>query len=175
LKKISSRAETLYVLPLEQRLEDKLILPLRQAYASHLLGNYLGTLALCGMIGEMLTIFKFEISNIKLARRKLSKDDEKSLFGYEFERLGQERRIEVLTVYKLIDKDSAKLLGKIRKIRNNYLHYWSRDHDQLENDSFQVLCATIDFVKNSFPQHFENGKVVLSPEVTQYLQQSTKI
>lgn len=160
---------TLYVIPLDKRLEEKLIVPLRQAYASFLLGNYLGTLGLCGMIGEMLAIFKFDISSLEIEGRIMSLDDQRALFGNNFERLGQERRIEVLHVYGVIKDDYARLLEKIRKIRNNYLHFWSRDHDQIENDAYQVLVATIEGIKKTFPQEFEDGKVLIGDEIVQYL------
>lgn len=167
-EKLLPISESLYVIPMDQRLDDKLVKPLRQAYASFLVGNFLGTLGLCGMISEMLVVFKYELSTPEISGRKMSQNDQKLLYGREFEQLGQERRIQVLQVYGAIDEEYAQLLEKIRKIRNNYLHFWSRDHEQIENDAYQAFDATIEVIKKTFPQEFKNGKVIVSKEILKY-------
>lgn len=167
--RLRALADSLHAIPTDQRLREKLIFPLREAFGSFLTGNFLGTLALCGMIGEMLAIFQFEISDIQIHNRGMTSEDQKHLFGNQFEKLGQERRIEILLLYRVIDEDYAKHLEKIRKIRNNYLHYWSNDHEQVENDAYQVFCSTIEVVKKTFPQEAEDGKVRISEAVHQYL------
>lgn len=173
-QRLAPTARRIVVIPIDVRLRDKLVSPLRQAYAAFLVGNFLGTLSLCGMIGEMLAIFKFEISNIKVNGQPLTADLQRSLFGHTFEKLGQERRIEILKTYNLIDSDGFADLEKIRKIRNNYLHYWTKDHESLENDAFQVFAATVDTILRFFPQQFTNGVMHLDPSIMKYLKYSDK-
>ncbi len=64
-KEISIEKQRLFAAPYEQRLLDKLIWPLRHAKAGYMVGNYLGTIALCGMVAEMVAILRFEISNFR--------------------------------------------------------------------------------------------------------------
>ncbi len=163
-------AQKLYALPADQRISDKLIAPLRQAYAAFLVGNFLGTLALCGMIGEMAAIFLFDVMGFQINGRVMTQDDQAGLFGDQFERLGQERRIRILRTYGVIKEDAAADLEKIRKIRNNYLHYWNKDRQALENDAFQVLVATIETILRLFPQTFEKGRMRLSRHIIKYLE-----
>ncbi len=162
-------ADKIKYIPAAPQITEKLIVPLRHAHATFLMGNFLGTLALCGTIGEMLTIFWFEISQFIINEKQMDLEDQKSVFGNEFEKLGQDRRINILEYYGVINKETASNLEKIRKIRNNYLHYWNKDHDSIENDAHQTYCATIESVLGIFPQTFEQGRIKLKSDVTQYL------
>lgn len=171
--KLDPIARRVIVVPSDLRISEKLVSPLRQAYVAFLVQNFLGTLSLCGMIGEMLAIFKFEISDFKINQNTMTDDIQKKLFGNTFEKLGQERRIDILKVYGLINDEAAAEFEKIRKIRNNYLHYWTKDHGQLENDALQVFVATIDAVLRIFPQIFVEGAMHVDPRIIKYLHRGT--
>src|SRR6266850_8189139 len=53
-REISTEDVRLSIVPNEERITDKLVAPLRHAKASYMVGNFLATLALCGMVAEML-------------------------------------------------------------------------------------------------------------------------
>ena len=57
-----------------------------------MLGNYAAVIAVCGMVAEMLAIFLWELSSVKL--------DEKLVFGCKFKKLRQERRVKMLQLSK---------------------------------------------------------------------------
>ena len=126
---IGTEPVRLVAAPAEERILDKLIWPLRHAKASYMVGNYLAVIALCGMVAEMVALLLWEVSVVQLNGRLLSDDDEKALFGTTFERLGQERRIQVLTVYGLINQETRGRFNTPKEIRRRYLHLWSRDHE----------------------------------------------
>jgi len=57
-KEISTEPQRLFAAPNEERIIRKLVIPLHSAKASYALGNYLGTIALCGMVAEMVTLLR---------------------------------------------------------------------------------------------------------------------
>ena len=64
-KEISKEKVRFFAAPAEERILNKLVWPLRNAKASYMVGNYLGTIALCGMVSEMVAILLFDISDFK--------------------------------------------------------------------------------------------------------------
>jgi hypothetical protein len=161
----------LAVVPAEQRLLDKLIWPLRHARASYCVGNFLGVIALCGTVAEMLAILVWDLSEPTLNGRRMTKADEKALLGGGgFERLGQERRVEVLSAYGLISLEAKTEFSAVREIRRRYLHLWSQDHDVLPADAIRTFQATVRLMALVLGQEFQHGKVVLSPRLVKYLE-----
>jgi hypothetical protein len=161
----------LAVVPAEQRLLDKLIWPLRHARGSYCVGNFLGVIALCGSVAEMLAILVWDLSEPTLNGRRMTKADEKALLGGGgFERLGQERRVEVLTAYGLIPPEAKTDFSTVREVRRRYLHLWSQDHEALPADAIRVFQATVRLVAVVLGQEFQQGKIVLSPRLAKYLE-----
>lgn len=112
-KKISIEKQRLFIAPADERILHKLIFPLRNAKASYMVGNYLGTISLCGMVAEMVAILLFEIYDFKLNNKNMNKRQQESLFGNTFEKLGQDRRVKVLHAYSIVDdkiKESFDLI-----------------------------------------------------------------
>ena len=68
-KEISIENPRLSIVPAEDRILEKLIWPLRHAKASFVIGNYLGTISLCGMVAEMVAILYFDISDVKIGMK----------------------------------------------------------------------------------------------------------
>jgi hypothetical protein len=167
---ISQEPKRIFAAPIEPRILNKLIWPLRHAKASYMVGNYLGTISLCGMVAEMVAILLFEISEIRLNNAAMTVDDEKALFGSAFERLSQERRAEILRGYGLIDSEIKSAFDLIRTKRRRYLHLWSQDHDALPADAVATYNAAIALVIRAIGQDIDEGKLVLNPELVKYLE-----
>jgi hypothetical protein len=165
-----STAVGLFFAPDEQRILDKLIWPLRNAKASFMVGNYLGTISLSGMVAEMVAMLLWEIADSQINGRSMTKDDEKLLFGSEFERLGQERRVSVLSAYGIIGDKTKSDFDKIRQIRRQYLHLWSHDHDRLPTDGVQSFHAAVSLVVIAIGQDVQDGMLVLNPQLVRYLE-----
>ncbi len=169
-KKISVEDPRLFAAPAEPHLLERLIWPLRHAKGSFLLGNLLGTISLCGMVGEMAAILIFDLSGVRLNEKVMDVVAQKQLFGSSFEKLGQERRIEVLRAYGMVDVAVADALDTIRVKRRRYLHLWSADHATLENDAIECYKAAVFVVVAALGLSVNNGKLVLREAVFEYLQ-----
>ena len=169
-KKISPEPVVLAVVPAEQRILDKLVWPLRHAKASYMVGNYLAVIALAGMVAEMVGLLRWEVAEISLNGRPMTAEDEKVLFGSTFERLGQERRLQVLSAYGLIDAVARGRFNTIRETRRGYLHLWSQDHDSLPGDAIKSYHAAVALVATTIGQEFRDGKVVISQPLVKYLE-----
>jgi hypothetical protein len=167
---ISSEPVRLFLAPAEQRILDKLIWPLRNAKASFVVGNYLGTISLSGMVAEMVAMLLWEITDAQINGRPMTKADETLLFGSKFEKLGQERRVAVLSAYGIIGDKTKSDFDKIREIRRRYLHLWSEDHDQLPTDGVQSFHAAVSLVVNAIGQDVQAGMFVLNPRLMRYLE-----
>jgi hypothetical protein len=168
-REISIEEARLFAAPNEQRILDKLIWPLRHAKAGYMCGNYLGTIALCGMVSEMVAILLFEISDFKLNNQPMSEKDQKAVFGSKFEKLGQERRIQILSSYCIIDDKINNSFNAIRDIRRRYLHLWSEDHNRLSSDAIICYKAAINVVVSVIGQNIEDGKIILNPSIMRHL------
>ena len=169
-KEISVEPTRLVAAPAEDRILTKLVWPLRHAKACYVAGNYLGTISLCGMVAEMVAILLFKISDITINGHKITRDDEIKLFGSEFEKLGQERRVDVLRTYNLIDELTENNLDLIRTKRRRYLHIYSQDHANLAPDAVGVFKAAVAVVTEIIGQDVHDGKIVLNPAIVKYLE-----
>lgn len=169
-RKISQEPKRIFAAPVESRILDKLIWPLRHAKASYMVGNFLGTISLCGMVAEMVAILFFEIAEIRLNNAIMTVDDEKALFGSPFEKLSQQRRVEILDGYGLIDSEAKSAFDLIRTKRRRYLHLWSQDHEALPADAIATYHAAITLVIRAIGQEIHEGKIILNPALVRYLE-----
>lgn len=170
-RQISTEPVRLFVAPDEQRILDKLIWPLRNAKSSFMVGNYLGTVALAGMVAEMVAMLLWQITDSQINGKTIEKEDEKLLFGCEFEKLGQDRRVSLLTAYGIIDAKTKAKFDTIRSSRRHYLHLWSQDHDRLPRDGVQCFHAAVSLVITAIGQDINDGRFVMNPRLLRYLDQ----
>lgn len=160
----------LFAAPFEERILDKLIWPLRHAKASYMVGNYLSVIALCGMVAEMVSLLAWSISETQLNGRLMTEADEKSLFGSTVEKLGQERRVQILWAYGLIDADGKRRFDTARETRRKYLHLWSQDHDSLPKDAVRIYHAALVLVVGVIGQDVQDGKILINSRLVKYLE-----
>lgn len=166
---ISVEKNRLPIAPGETALLDRLIWPLRDAKASYVMGNYLGTIALCGMVAEMAAVLAFDLYNEAEDPPRYSIKQQNELFGYPFEKLGQVRRMNVLASLGRIDADAQKAFESIRVRRNRYLHHWSQAHVELKQDAIACFDASIDVVVAVLGMKIVGGKLTFREEVFLYL------
>ncbi|HET8540109.1 MAG TPA: hypothetical protein VFL83_09595, partial [Anaeromyxobacter sp.] len=100
--------------PDEPSVLQKLVWPLHHALGSYCLADYLGCVALCGMVGEMVAILLWEISPYPRGTPPLGEREARQLFGSSFEKLGQERRVDVLRAFRLIDDATKTAFDELR-------------------------------------------------------------
>lgn len=168
-KEIAALNDPIPVAPAEPTILEKLVWPLRHAKGSYGLGSYLSCIALCGMVGEMVALLMWEISNVTLQNNPLDEAGERTLFGSTFERLGQERRTQVLLSFQRIDAETKRAFDTLRDIRRRYLHFLSQPHEQLAADARTAYEQALRVVTVVLGVAFEDGGIALRPDLMAYL------
>jgi hypothetical protein len=164
-KKITSDVQhhKLAILLAERNIRTKISLSMKAAVGCYVAANYLGTVAICGMICEMLAILEYELADNK------PKPNEEKLFGSSFEKLRQGRRIDVLRGLNVIDDEQDTLFRVPMSIRNRYLHRFSQSHEPIAEEALQAWSATPDLVLRTLKLRPSNGKIVISSKLSRYL------
>ena len=134
-----------------------------------MLGNNLGCISLCGMVGEMAAILIYDLSKFTVDGEPLNEARQVAVFGSKFEKLGQERRVTVLWGNRLIDDSLRSAFDKIRTIRRSYLHLWSASHASLEADAVECFKSAVVIVVSTLGLSVEDGKLIFRPQVLEYL------
>ena len=160
----------IFVVPNEKKILEKLVWPLRAAKSSFILSDYLGCIALCGMVCEMAIIFLFELTAIQATGKSLSAKQQKQSFGRTFEKLGQEKRIQELHGATFLDEELAKDANAVQKIRRQYLHFLSKSYSRIEKDAEDAYKASFRLIKSLVDLPISNeGKIVIPERLTNYL------
>jgi hypothetical protein len=174
-KLLTSYDSNLFIVPVNNVIQKKLVWPLRSAKQAFCLGNYLGCIALCGTVAEMITIFLFEIANITINGVKLDDSAQRKLFGNTFEKLGQERRLEVLEIYGILNNKLAHEANQIRGIRKMYLHILSKDFTNLEKDAVNVYKSASSLVGEMVTlKPGEGGKITVPAHLVNFLSKNSE-
>lgn len=170
-KDINKESPRWSLAPNESNILEKIVWPLRQAKANFVLGNHLATIALSGIVAEMLSILLFEISTLTMNGKPITQRDQEKLYGRKFEKLSQARRVEVLRAYGIVDDELAADFSKVAESRNRYLHNWSVDHKNLEDEARQAYLATVTIAVRVTGQEVHEGRVYMTPALISYLQE----
>jgi hypothetical protein len=168
-RELDSPTDRLHFVPLDERVLDKMVWPLRNAKASYMLGNFLSTIALAGMVAEMVAILRWEMGEPQINGAPVT-GFETDLLGTRFEKLGQERRVKVLKALDLCEADDVSAFDEIRRIRKQYLHFWSQDHNQLARDAVAAYRAAVQLVARAIGQDLHDGRLLLNPTFARYLE-----
>jgi len=169
-EQIREEGNSLFTAPADPQILEKLVWPLRHAKVCYMLGNYLGTISLCGMVAEMVAILRFEVSTVTVNGQPIDVATQKELFGSSFERLGQDRRVAILHAYNLITDEVKSHFDAVRNARRGYLHFYSKEHERLPAEAVEVYRAATELVTSIIGNTFRDGKVVLAPALVAYLE-----
>ncbi len=128
------------------------------------------------MVAEMVAILTFEMSEIKLNNQLITAEDQTKLFGNTFEKLGQYKKISVLEGFRVIGEELKKQFETIRQIRNKYLHFWSKEHENIEEDARTVFGSAVHLVAKTIGQEIvESQMLKLNPAFEKYLDKQALI
>ncbi len=161
--------------PVDARLDDKLVGPLRAAKAAYMLGTPMATVALTGTVAEMIAVLLWEVAEVTVNGDPITQDIEKALFSSAFEKLGQERRESVLKAHGLISTETASDFRTIRTVRRKYLHLWKQDHDHLAADAIICYAAAVRLAVGVIGQLADGGVIQLSGPMTKYLEREGRL
>ncbi len=141
----------------EPYLKENLFGPLRQVKTNYVIGNYVGAIALCGIVAEKVAILIHIIS---------------SPVGTElesFQSLPQHRRVEELKLAGRINGQSVQDFGDIRAARRSYLHHWNAPEEQTAKRAVQAYASAMRLVLGVMRLKIVNGHVSLNPALARYL------
>ncbi len=168
-REIRAEPDPLTMVPDGERILGRLVWPLRQAMGAYMLGNYLGTIALCGLVSEMVAIMIFEIAEPEINGSRMGNTEQERLFGSTFEKLSQHRRVSILHAYGLIDDALKTSFDRIRTTRRQYLHLWSKSHDGLPGDAVNCYRDALKILASVLAMPIRDGQLVPSPKFARYL------
>lgn len=129
----------------EPRIAGRLVDPLHDAKAAFIVGNYLGTIAMSGLIAETVTILLFEISEAgldpELVRSAIDAELRETTKDRSFQGLSQARRVSVLNTLKLVTEQQTSWLAKIADVRKRHLHLLSEPMPTADEAIEVFQCA----------------------------------
>jgi len=158
-----------FVFPNETTILERIVWPLRQAKACYIVENYLGTIALCGMILEMVAILMFELSRPTHNGEPLDEETQRRIFGATFEDLGQQRRVDILRAYGLIGEDQEREFRQAAGIRRGHLHRLSMASDYLAADARSMYRHALVIVETALGPEDASKPWTLRASLVQYL------
>ncbi|MEE9537508.1 MAG: hypothetical protein V3V51_08685, partial [Desulfobacterales bacterium] len=92
------------------------------------------------------------------------------IFSKTFEKLGQYRRIKVLEGFECIGEELKQQFETIRLKRNKYLHFWSGEQENVEEDARTAFGAAVHLVAKTIGQEIVDGNMLkLNPTFEKYL------
>jgi hypothetical protein len=98
------------------------------------------------MVAEMVAILMYEVREFTINGKPLDEKTQKGIFSMSFEKLGQDRKIEVLNALSMINEQEKQAFTTVKTIRKNYLHYLSQPHDKIRENARTAFGATANLV-----------------------------
>ncbi len=135
------------IVPHTPEIFNRLLKPLKLAKKSYCLGDYSSTIALCGVVGEMLAILLWKINDVRLKGNLITEEEERGLFGRTFERLYQNERLRILKTFGHISDDQYKIFIAVQESRRPYMHLWSTDLKNEKEDALETLKKSFQLFK----------------------------
>ena len=170
---ITANQPQLFAPPADERILNQLIWPLRHAKACYIVGNYLATIALAGIVAEMTAILIHDLMERSFNNRAMTPADETRIYGRLFEELDQSRRIEVLKGYGVLTTEAADAFGRLRGTRRKHLHLAQLvDKEELSRDARAMFRDAVLVVAASIGQNVDDGKLVFTAQMMRYLERA---
>lgn len=146
--KLSTKDLSIFFVPAEKLILKKVIWQLKFAKQAFCLADFIGCIALCGMVCEMAIIFIYDCIAIELDINRFKAKYKKIFVNREYEKWGQKKRINKLRELGAISGERTKDAHTIRKIRRLYLHFLSQDYTKLEEDVYKTYKAAFRVIKS---------------------------
>ena len=141
----------------EPELQENVFGLLRQAKTNYVVGNYVGSIMLCGVVAERVAILVHAINTPCETERR------------SFQALGQKRRVDCLKRRKLVGNQSMQDFGNIRTARNSKSHDWTIPDASTAKLAVRMYSAATRLVVDMMDVSFEEGRAILNQEFRDYL------
>lgn len=166
--------DDLVTVPEDDTIREKIVLPLLEAKTSYMLGNYFAVITLCGMVCEVLSVLRYEMSPLSKGASPLSADQQRRMFGAAVDNLTQDRRLQLLHALGYIDDQTYADFDDVRNIRNNYVHLSTNKVTGRASEAKRLYLTTVKLIKLVFGLKSEGDKHVMGYALIDYLLRKRK-
>lgn len=167
-KQVSCIKHEPFFTPNHEKFMQTIMKPLIEAKWSYIVNMPVSCIAMSGLVGEMVAVWRFEMLKPKMGGKDLDPSIQKLLFGKKFEKLDQWKRVEVLQAFGDIDEELKDIFTTLRKIRNQYLHFAFIDNKKLDNDACSAYRCGCELVTKTLSIKPQNGVLILPDKVMSY-------
>lgn len=166
---VSGQESYTAIFPHTDKLFERILVPFKSSKRMYCLGEYLASVELSAHLGEMLALLVWQISPVNVNGKPVDGAMEKSIWGSEFEKMGQEKRIDLLKALGAITEGDAQLFDYLRATRRKYFHFWSTGTERIKEDALRCFLNVASLVRNVLKIEYDNGAVKLNPLLEAYL------
>ena len=153
-------------------IEQRIIAPLESAKRFACVGEYLASIALSGLVGEMLAVFIWEMESNERRNAQDQIIQDQKLFKNNFDRLQQSLRINVIKAFGYIDAAQAGKFRELAKNRNKILHSWTDSYLREEIEKVAIECYSLaaSLMKEIFKLELKDaGSLKMDQKVMRYV------
>ena len=143
---------------IEAEIDENLVSPLRQAKTNYILGNYVGTIVLCGIVAEKVALFTYKKNTTDEAECE------------KFDDLYQPERVKRLKKLGYIDEQSEKDFKFLIGVRRSYLHHWNIPEARTAERAVQSYAAAVRLIFAVIHISFDDGTVFMDDRTFEYLE-----
>lgn len=165
---VSSKETYTPIFPHTDKLFERFLIPLKSAKRCYCLGEYLATIEVCAHVGEMLALLIWQMNPGSINGKPVDSALQKAIFGREFEKLGQEQRVDILKGIGSLADAEAQNLDFLRATRRRYFHFWDPP-TTLQRDALESFLRVSSLIKSTLQIEFDHGKVKMNPALLAYL------
>lgn len=133
--------------------------PLKQAKTNYVLGNYVGSIALCGIVAEKVAILVHALNTPDNSERSRFQGDP------------QGKRVKELKKRRLISEPSKQNFDCIRDTRRFFLHFWITGKECTAQQALRAYSAATHLVLDTINFNYVNGIPTLNPKLMTYLEE----
>src|SRR5712692_804642 len=151
-----------HLVPTHDVIMRQVIRPLVEAKQCYVLGMPVACIAQAGLVGEMVALWRFRMLESgpgKVPDEKLTE----VLKGKEFDKLRQERRVEVLRELEPLDTEMVTAFGELRGIRRQYLHFMVDAKKNVDRDARCAMKFANHLAMTTLGMTIKDGMMVFPP------------
>lgn len=166
---ITKRETYTPIFPINEKLFENLLAPLKSAKRCYCLEEYVATIELSAHLGEMLAILVWKM--IKINGKAITPRIEKKLLGDAIDKAWQAKRIEVLTDLEALDNKHVEIFDFLRKTRVKYFHWWNHSIENAKQDAMKCFLKTSKLVREILQIEIKQGAITMNPLLNAYIKE----
>lgn len=153
-------------------IEQRIIAPLESAKRFACVGEYLASIALSGLVGEMLAVFIWEMESEERKNSQGQVIQDQKFFKNNFDGLRQSLRINIIEAFDYIDATQAGKFRELAKNRNRILHSWTDSYlrEAIEKVAIECYSLAASLMKEIFKLELKDaGSLKMDQKVMRYV------